>query len=221
MVKLNLQFFGGRGASSGGGGGGGNVGGGGAIDTESLVSMRNGDDPVAQAAADEVMSVFMEVSDQYGTSVEDIQVATMEPGSTTLAYYDWGDNIAFNKEYFDSAKMDTTYDRCVALGFHPGRGNKTGLQAVAAHELGHKLTNDVAKKLGNADLHGAAKLIMEDARKTGKFSGVRKMAQKISGYATKNNAEAISEAFADVFCNGSKAKTESRAIVNSLNKFLK
>ena len=221
MVKLNLQFFGGRGASSGGGGGGGGVSGGGtALETESLMSYRETD----QATVDEVMGVFSDVYDQYGAQVEDIQLAKMDKdGASTLAYYDYGDHIAFNKDFFDSAKMDATYDRCVSSGFHPSRGNKTGLQAVAAHELGHKLTNDVAKKrgMGYAGLDGAAKLIMEDARKSGKFKGVRVMAAKISGYAKTSNAEAISEAFADVFCNGSKAKAESKAVVNSLNKFLK
>lgn len=47
------------------------------------------------------------------------------------------------------------------------------------------------------------------------------MASKISGYATHSNAEAVAEAIADVYCNGKKAKSESKAIVNVMNKYLK
>jgi len=43
----------------------------------------------------------------------------------------------------------------------------------------------------------------------------------VSGYAEENNAECVAEAFADVFCNGKKAKAESRAIVSVLEKYLK
>jgi hypothetical protein len=47
------------------------------------------------------------------------------------------------------------------------------------------------------------------------------MASKISGYATESNAEAIAEAFADWKCNGKKARTESKAIVNVVDSYLK
>lgn len=47
------------------------------------------------------------------------------------------------------------------------------------------------------------------------------MARKISRYATVSNAEAIAEAYSDVKCNGGKAKAESKAIIETLNKYLK
>ena len=50
---------------------------------------------------------------------------------------------------------------------------------------------------------------------------VVQMAKKISTYATHSNAEAIAEAFSDVYCNGKKAHKESQAIVNVINSYLK
>ena len=47
------------------------------------------------------------------------------------------------------------------------------------------------------------------------------MASKISGYATHSNAEAIAEAIADCYCNGKKAKSESKAIKGVIDKYLK
>lgn len=218
MLKLDLQFFGGRGARSGGGRGG-NAGmdPSDILDTTSLVSERER----KQALVDETLAVFEDFYDEYGTVVTDIQLATMKPGSSALAYYDYGGNIAINQAFFDSAKMNTAYAECVRIGFHPGTGSKTAMQAVVAHELGHKLTADVATRLGHSDLHSAATTIVSEARKSTKHRGVVQMASKISGYATHSNAEAIAEAISDVYCNGGKAKSESRAIVNVVNRYLK
>lgn len=219
MIKINLQFFGGRGAWSGGRSGGGG-GAGHAISTTSLVSQRESQ----QQLVDETLSVFRDFNDEYGTQVTDIELAQMDAaGATTMAYYDMGGNIAFNQAYFNSATMDAAYARCVADGFHPSNGNKSALQAVAAHELGHKLTADVAVKMGmsSVDLDRAATSIVTEARKSTKHRGVVQMASKISKYATHSNAEAIAEAISDVYCNGKKAKSESRAIVSVVNKYLK
>ena len=193
--------------------------GGGNLEINSTESMMSNRDHGLEREVDEVLSTFADVYDQYGAQVNEIQLAEISKGSA-LAFYDHGDSIAFNKAYFNSDKMNKVYDNDIKNGFHPSRGDKTALQAIAAHELGHKLTNDVAKRLGSRNLDSAAKTIMEDARKTGKFKGVFQMGKKISGYAATSNAESISEAFADVFCNGGKAKAESKAVVNSLNKYL-
>lgn len=219
MIKINLQFFGGRGARSGGGryGGGGA---GHAVSTTSLISERERQ----QALVDETLQVFSDFNDEYGTQVTDIELATMDAaGMSTMAYYDMAGNIAFNQAYFDSATMDKAYARCVSDGFHPSNGNKTALQAVAAHELGHKLTADVATKMGmsSTDLDRAATGIVKEAMKSTKHRGVVQMASKISKYATHSNAEAIAEAVSDVYCNGKKARSESRAIVSVVNKYLK
>lgn len=216
MIRIDLQFFGGRGASSGGGATGG-LSGADILDTRSLISEREGN----QALVDETLAVFSDVYDEYGSQVEDIQLATLKAGSNALAYYDANGNIAINEQYFNSGAMDAAYARCVASGFHPSNGSKTAMQAVVAHELGHKLTADVGAKLGQAgfsNIDSAATHIVNQAR--GKTSA-KAFRAKISGYAKKNDAETVAEAFSDVFCNGSKAKSESRAIVNVLNGYLK
>lgn len=221
MIRLNLQFFGGRGAGSSSGRmkGGGGVHAGDIISTTSLVSERENN----QVLVDETLSVFKDVYDEYGAQVTDIQIATLKDGMTTMAYYDFDGNIAFNKAYFNSAKMERAYAASVKDGFHPSNGNKTAMQAVAAHELGHKLTADASTKLGlgTLGLDSAATKIVTEARAATRHKGVVKMASKISKYATTSNAEAVAEAFADVFCNGKKARKESKAIVDVLNKYVK
>ena len=136
-----------------------------------------------------------------------------------MAYYD-GDNIAVNKSYFNKG-IATAYNECEKTGFHPSKGNKTAMQAVVSHEIGHQLTDVVGKKIGASNLDSAADRIVKEARKNTSHRGVVQMASKISKYATHSNAEAIAEAVADVYCNGKKAKKESHAIMNVINKYLK
>lgn len=224
MLKLDLQFFGGRGArSSGRGVGGGGLNPGDIVETKSFMSERGNYD------ADSALQAFKDVADEYGYVVEDIEIATLTGnGANVLAYYD-GSNIAFNQSYLKGETMTKAYDACVSSGFHPSRGNKTALQAVAAHELGHGLTDAVAAKMGLPALgaggvrriDAAATRIVNEARKTTKHRGVVQMASKISKYATHSNTEAVAEAFADVYCNGKKARSESRAIVDVVNRYLK
>ena len=61
-------------------------------------------------------------------------------------------------------------------------------------------------------------MIVNQARKATGHKGVVQMASKISRYATVSNAEAVAEAFADWYSNGSKAQKESIAIVNVVNQ---
>lgn len=171
---------------------------------------------------DEVLTAFRNVNDEYGYIINDIQVATLKGKSSAMAYYD-GANIAIVDSYFDSDAITQAYDMSVASGFHPGRGNKTALEATAAHELGHALTDVAARKmgLGYGGLDEAANRIVKEAAKETGHRGVVIMAEKISGYATYSNAEAVAEAFADVYSNGAKAKKESSAIVRILNRYAK
>ena len=187
------------------------------VETTSLVSAREGQ----QQEVDEVLQTFRDIKDEYGYIINDIEIATLKgEGASTLAYYD-GSNIAVNKTYFDKAKMEGAYARSVEQGFHPPKGNKTALQAVASHELGHALTDAVGAKMG-AIKGDVANAILKEAKKQGKFKGtVADMAGKISGYAKFNPRECIAEAFADVYCNGSKAHKESQSIVSVMNKYLK
>lgn len=213
--------MGGRGASSGGSGwtgGNSNLNPADIVSTTSLISEREG----KQQEVDETLQTFKDVYDEYGYIIgNDIELATLKgEGASTLAYYD-GSNIAINQSYFNKAKMESVYADCVKSGFHPSQGNKTALQAVASHELGHALTDAVGGKMG-AIKGDTANAILKEAKKQGKFKGtLADMAGKISGYAKYNPREAIAEAFSDVYCNGSKAHKESQAIVNVMNKYLK
>lgn len=217
--------MGGRGASAGGrAGGGGGLNPGDIVSTKSFMSERG----ALNYSADDALQVFKDVQEQYGYVVQDIEIAELQgKGMSVLAYYD-GSNVAFNQAYLKGENMTKAYDACVASGFHPSRGNKTALQAVTAHELGHGLTDAVGAKMGlpalgpkGRRIDAAATAIVNEARKSTGHRGVVQMARKISTYATHSNTEAIAEAFADVYCNGKKARSESRAIVDVMNKYLK
>lgn len=211
--------MGGRGGFSGGGGfGGGGGGGGNAISTTSMISEREG----KRAEVDQALRVMRDIQDRYGVNVSDAEVAIMDArGSSTMAYYDQAGNVAINNAYFDAAKMDAAYDRCIQDGFHPSRGNKTGIEAAIAHELGHRITDVVGEKmgLGSWELDKASSTILKQAKKSLGYDKIYNVAEKISGYAKQSPAEAIAEAFSDVYCNGGKAKKESTAIVNVINTY--
>ena len=217
MLKMRLQYFGGRGAGSGGGGTGG-------VDladvqsTTSLISDRERH----QKEVDQVMSVMRDVENRYGVIVTDAQVATLgKGGAGTMAYYDSNGNLAINEKYFDAAKMDSAYDKCVEKGFHPSRNNKTGLEAVTAHEMGHRLTDEAGVRAGNGqwNLDKTSNEIVKKAAQKAGYTDTKAFTAKISGYAKQNHAEAIAEAFSDVYCNGKKAARESKAIVDVLNTY--
>ena len=121
----------------------------------------------------------------------------------------------------NGAKMDAAYDAAVAKNFHPSRGNKSGMQAVASHEYGHALSDKAASKMGLGSLEEASRQIVERARaKTGHKTNMS-FAGKISGYAQYNFAETVAEAVSDWFCNGSKASKESRAVMSVVNSILR
>lgn len=217
MVKYNLQFFGGRGSSSGGIGGGGLN----PKDIASTASLLSAEGKTREI--NETMNAVKKISDDYGLNLNDIQIATLKGrGASTMAYYDAQGNLAVNKAYFDSKTMNTAYDRCVKDGFHPSRGNKSALEAVASHELGHRLTEEIGRKMGLGDwqLDKASNRVMKEAaKKLG--TKVGSVSKGVSKYGQKNHAEALAEAFADVYCNGKKASKESRAIVDIMNGYLK
>lgn len=206
---------GGKGSSSWSGGGSATVN---PMDVTSLISAREGQ----QTEVDETLQTFKDITDEYGYIVDDLQLVTLVgDDNKALAYYD-GSNIAFNKSYFDKAKMESVYADCVKAGFHPSQGNKTALQAVASHEIGHALTDVAISKMGSSlGKQKGAEAILNEAIKNTRHKDVVKMASKISGYAKHSPREAIAEAFADVYCNGKKARKESQAIVNVMNKYIK
>lgn len=221
MIKINLQLFGGRGASSGGEGW---LGGGGGVtinplDITSLVSARER----KQTEVDETLQTFKDMNDEYGYIADDLQLVTLTGAdNVALAYYD-GSNVAFNQSYFNKAKMEAVYADTVKNGFHPSQGNKTALQAVASHEIGHALTDKVIAKMGSklGKQDGAEAILKEAQKSVGNRGKLVNMASKISGYAKESARECIAEAFADVYCNGGRAKKESQSIVEVMNKYLK
>lgn len=198
-------------------GGGGGLNPGDIVSTTDLISERER----RQTEVDETLQVFLDIRNEYGYTIYGIDVATLKgKGRTALAYYDGG-NVGINGSFFDHDKMETAYENCVKSGWHPSKGNKTAIQAVVSHELGHALTDEIAKKMGVSNLDLAANRIVEEARKATGHRGVVKMARKISEYATTKNAEAVAEAYSDFYCNGKKAHRESKAIVKIMNKYLK
>ena len=212
--------MGGRGGFSGGGfSGGGGLNPNNIVSTTSLISEREG----KKSEVDETLAVLRDIQSRYGVDVVDAEIATLKgkDGASTLAYYDPSGNVAVNKNFFDSKRMDSTYDDCIKEGFHPSRGNKTGLEATVAHEMGHRLADVAGRKMGfgNWAVDQASTQILKDAKKSLGYSKMFDVASKISGYAKFSPAEAIAEAFADVYCNGSKARKESSAIVTELNKY--
>lgn len=213
--------MGGRGSSSGGGGASGGLNPANILGTESLVSAREG----RTSEVDQILNVARDIENQYGVTVTELQVADIggRQGSSVMAYYDEAGNLAINQKYFDSAKMDAAYDACVRSGWHPSRGSKTGLEATAAHEMGHRLTDVAGQKAGYGSWaidKTSNEIIAQAKTRTGARS-VDAVRSGISGYGKSSNAEAIAEAFSDVYCNGNRASRESRAVVNILGEWLR
>ena len=226
MVRYNLQFFGGRGAN------GPTLGKsrGKSLDIKSLTdvwSYRH--NPKNEAFVDEINSGVQKLQDDYGDIMNVvITVSSAELGGSdkqnVLGFYG-GHGLAINQNYTDIEKMNKTYDTTVKQGFHPSRGNLSGTQAVTLHEMGHALTQLYAEKMGLADIDAGAKEIVLNAYNATR-SRLRKKAKavpkhwagRISGYASESYAEAVAEAVADYYCNGTKAKAESHAIIDEIKK---
>ena len=210
----------GRGSS----GAGGNLGkGGGGVNPMNIKNERDllSDSKASRAEVGDVLTVARDIHDEYGVDVGQFMLAeVVGKDSNTLAYSD-GTDVGFNSKYFDGAKMEGAYDACVKAGFHPSKGSKTAMQAVASHEYGHVLTEQAAQRLGVSGMDDAAKVIVDRATKKTSHKGSKSLAKKISGYAGHSNAECVAEAVADVYCNGRKASAESKAIVAELKGILK
>lgn len=219
MIKC---YCGGRGSSSSSGGRFGKGGGRGVqiLSTTSLVSDRER----RPAEVDQALTVARDILNQYGLEVDDLEIATLgAKDQSVMAYYGADGKLAYNENYFDAQKMNGVYDATVNSGFHPSRGNKTGIEAVVSHEMGHALTDEIGKKigLGSWQLDEVSDRVLKQASKNAGYKSAYKLASKVSGYATDSKAEALAEAFADVYCNGSKASKESQAIVDVMNSYFK
>ena len=171
---------------------------------------------------DDALKVLREVQGEYGVIVNDLQIAKMSGADKngTLAFYDAGGNLAVNENYFDLGKLNQSYDEDVQAGFHPSRGNKSAMEAVVAHEMGHRLTDEAGNIAGNGfwSLDKTSNDIVSKASKTLGISH-GELRSRISGYAKSSNAETVAEAFADMYCNGNNASSASRAVINELSKY--
>ena len=181
--------------------------------------------PNNEAYVDAINSSVRDIADDFpnimSSTVAKVDAAEFGGADrlNTLGCYGNG-TLTMNKNYTNVDKMNAVYDNAVKSGYHPSRGNKNGTEAVTYHEMGHAITDHIAVKLGEKNLDGASKRIVNDAYKASKGTGGTKAwAGKISGYAQENYAECVAEAVADFYCNGNKAKSQSKAIMRELKKY--
>lgn len=224
-MEMNLQYFGGRGSGSGG---------------EGLPESNKGMSPASiskevdvwsyrhnknnEPFVDAMNTAARRMSDDFPdlmNTVEQVNAGTLKGAAArnVLGYYGSG-RVALNTNYTNVDKMNNVYDAAVKSGYHPSRGNKSGTEAVMYHEMGHALTDNVAKKMGVSGLDAASKQIVNDAYKaSGGKGGTLSWAGKVSGYAKESYAECVAEAVSDWYCNGKKASSQSKAIMTELKKY--
>ncbi len=208
----------GRGASKAGGEG---PFGGGMEDQNTTVSVKSSHplaDEISKGGgsfANEIMNTRDAFEAEYGSAVKNLKlsVGTFSKPGVLGAYGQ--DTLVMNEKYVKNANLTAAMQKGAQSGFHPGIGNKTGAEAVAAHEIGHRLGEIAAKKAGISQREIVARAASKARIKT------ENMAGHISQYARSNYAETIAEASADVFCNGKKASKASRAIMKEVKQILK
>lgn len=163
--------------------------------------------------ADEIMRTRDAFEAEYGSAVKQmsLHVATFGDNTTLGAY--GGDVLYMNEKYVRNKYL--TQAMKSTGGFHPSIGDKTGAEAVAAHEIGHRLGEIAARKAGISEQEVVSRAAKKVNIRTANMAG------HISGYARSNYSETIAEASADVFCNGQKASKASRAIMNEIKAILK
>lgn len=210
----------GRGSSKGGGGAG--PFGGGMDNKESTATVRSSHpltDEIGKSGggnfANEIMNTRDEFEREYGSAVKGLNLyaATFNQRGVLGAY--GGDTLYMNQRYIRNANLTAAMQESVRTGFHPSIGNRTGAEAVASHEIGHRLGEIAAQRIGGSqqDIVGRA------AKKVG--IKTENMAGHISKYARTNYAETIAEASADVFCNGNNASKASLAIMAEVKSILR
>lgn len=187
------------------------------IGTSSLISARER----KQKEVDDVLGVLRDYDDKYGVIVTDAQIGEFsgKEKHTVMGYYDGFGNVGVNINYFNSDKLTKAYEDSVKDGFHPSNGSKSAMESLIAHEMGHAVNDELGRRMGMS-MEAAADMVVKEALKSTSHRGVVKMENAISRYATANNKEGIAEAFADVYCNGNRAKAESKAIVSVVDKYM-
>lgn len=165
--------------------------------------------------ANEIMNTRDAMEREFGDPVKSLSlhVATFGDRGTLGAY--GGNTLYMNEKYAKSKNLTEAMQKAVETGFHPGIGNKTGAEAVTAHEIGHRLGEVAAQKAKISE----RQIVGNAAKKIGVKT--ENMAGFISGYARSNYGETIAEAMSDVYCNGKNASKASQAIVSELKSILK
>ena len=165
--------------------------------------------------ANEIMNTRDAFEAEYGDAVKDItlKAATFSNRNALGAY--GGNTLYMNEKYIKNKNLTSAMKDAERSGYHPKLNGKTGAEAVAAHELGHRLGEVASQKAKISEKD----IVARAAKKTG--IKTENMAGHISGYARSNYGETIAEAYADVYCNGKKASRASRAIVNEVKSIVK
>lgn len=165
--------------------------------------------------ANEIMNTRDAFEREYGSAVKqmNLHVATFNDPSVLGAY--GGDTLYMNSKYVRNANLTDAMKRGAKDGFHPSIGNKTGAEAVASHEIGHRLGEVASQRAGISEKEIVARAGAKAHIKT------ENMAGHISRYARSNYSETIAEASADVFCNGDNASPASKAIMQEIKEILK
>ena len=163
--------------------------------------------------ANEIMNTRDALEAEYGPAVKrmSLEAAVFSDGSTLGAY--GSDTLYMNEKYIKNKYL--TQAMKSTGGFHPGIGDKTGAEAVAAHEIGHRLGEIAAKQAGISE--------KDIVSRAGNKIGVKteNVAGHISGYARSNYGETIAEACSDVYCNGNNASKASRAVMAEIKSILR
>ena len=118
--------------------------------------------------------------------------------------------FSFNGKMCPNTKTaERLYLRDLASGFHPAN---TSYKDILVHECGHVLDNVTGGEKYGQDL---VNNLFEQAQKNLGYTNAQMTNQvmHVSKYATQSKKELWAEAFADVYCNGSKAHPLSQELV--------
>lgn len=164
--------------------------------------------------ANEIQNARDAMEREYGSIISKAGLEIADLTGDALGASD-GYTVYMSDKYVKNSSMTAAMESAAKSGFHPKLGGKTGAEAVTAHELGHYLAEQAMRKAKISE--------KEIVNRAAKKLGVKRntMAGHISEYARYNYAETIAEASADVFCNGRRAKKESKAIMNEIKAILR
>ena len=171
----------------------------------------------AMIGIQDVTTGFPEVGDSL------IEIATSKSGIMSCL----GETINFNPAWFTTSdKLNNTIKQEIASGYWP---KNSTIRSIGTHEAAHGIewfldnhnpAYDYSwERIEAWNKCTEAKAIVSQACKNvkktpfGKGKVNNELLKTISGYATDNASEAMAEAFADVYANGTNASPVSNEIV--------